>query len=148
MAIYARLRQEHSHFKQMLGDMQKSGSDKETRQRMLEQVKRELQLHMKFEEETFYPELRKDKAAGSQVDEAYQEHKEVARLIDQAIRMDASQPDWVARIKEIQRMLVDHVEEEEDRLFKVGHKVIGEDRANEMLRQYEAMRFAEMRKSA
>ena len=109
------LRTDHAAVKRLFTELhQAPRGDAERRQKLLDTIADELEIHTKIEEELFYPALRK--VSGS-VDEAETEHREVSSLIGDVEGRDPASDEFVVKLRELQRKVEHHVAEEEGGMF-------------------------------
>lgn len=77
----------------------------------------ELRVHMRIEEEIFYPASREFVDDEGMVNEAEVEHAAAKDLMDQLDGMEPSDPYFDAKVKVLSEMIDHHVEEEETEYF-------------------------------
>jgi hemerythrin superfamily protein len=99
----------------------------------MEEITRDLALHMKIEEEMFYPAVRElsTKKAEEMVLEAYEEHNVVKLVLATLPKVDPEDERFEAKMTVLQELVKHHVEEEEEEMFKLAHK-LEEDRLEEL----------------
>lgn len=76
MNIYNYLKKDHKKVKQLMEDLLASKSEKE-RAALFEEIKYELLLHAKTEEDTFYKALEDKEPTQERIEEGEEEHKEI-----------------------------------------------------------------------
>jgi len=97
---------------------------KSQRKKLLGNLKEELQLHEKIEEEEVYPVLEKKKNLKDITLEAYQEHHIVDVLLDELESLDFKDENWKAKLTVLQENLQHHIEEEEKEIFPEAEKTL------------------------
>jgi hemerythrin superfamily protein len=111
-----------------LGDRSRS-----EKQRVVDQVSRELEIHAKIEEEIFYPAcLEGEKDAQKIVHESFEEHKIVKTLIAELGRMSPSDEQFDAKATVLKENVEHHAKEEEDDLFPKAEDILGDDGLREL----------------
>jgi len=102
------------------------------REGLFAQLKYELETHATVEEKLFYPRLEKIKEVHDLVRESYQEHALVKQLLSELANMPMEDPDWNAKLSVLKENVQQHVEEEENELFKLARKELGEAQLEEL----------------
>jgi hemerythrin superfamily protein len=117
-------RQVESLFKKLL-----KVEETEERQTLVEEIRRALALHMRIEEEVFYPAVRQveTKKAEETVLEAYEEHHVAKLAMEELPRVDPSDERFHAKVTVLQELIQHHVEEEEKEMFKLAKKLGAEE---------------------
>jgi iron-sulfur cluster repair protein YtfE (RIC family) len=140
--IYDLLQKDHREVAQILQKLQKAGKD--SRGKLLEQLKRELDFHMKFEEELVYPEVRAATGLDEDVEDGVDEHRE-ARAFLEALIDGASSEEWTQTLASLTRAIEHHVEQEEGELFPAARKNVPESIADDLGEQYEAFKRGDVK---
>jgi hemerythrin-like domain-containing protein len=107
---------------------------------MFNQLKQALTLHTQEEEQVFYPALREHNETRQMIEEAYEEHKNVDRMLAQMSGMDPNNSDFMDMLGELKENIQHHVEEEETEMFPKAEKILGQSRLQEMGRQMRQMK--------
>lgn len=137
------LKEDHDKVKQLLARLgSTSARGTKTRERLAEQIHRELELHTAIEEEIVYPALREaaDDTEGEEMHfEFVEEHflsgqVEVPRLLD----TDAATDEFTAKCSVLTELVTHHIDEEETRMFPRARKLCDAETLNELGRQVEA----------
>jgi hemerythrin HHE cation binding domain-containing protein len=92
---------------------------------LLEELATNLELHMRLEEEFFYPAIQELSARGAEdmAMEAFEEHGVVKLVLKQLPRVDPSDERFHAKMTVLQELVEHHVEEEEKEMFKQAGKL-------------------------
>src|SRR4051812_9728925 len=93
MNVLKLLKKDHSAVRSLFNKFERTGkSSHERRAQIFEQVRRDLQLHTRAEEEIFYAALKALNGTESRkiISEALHEHKQVDELLTQLSRLKAS----------------------------------------------------------
>lgn len=138
MLIYDRLKQEHQTFKKMIGQLKETkDGDANARESTFAEMKQNIEAHTLFENEVFYPAVKRNTDARKLIEEAIEEHDRVSSMLEDLDESPKGSPDWLPKLKELEKMLVHHIREEESEIFKLGQAVIDAKRAEEMTREYD-----------
>jgi hemerythrin superfamily protein len=89
-----------------------------------------LEVHAKLEEEIFYPAMRT--VDPDLVQESYEEHGEMKRLIGELSRMEPADREYDLTVMSLMREVLRHVADEETKLFPDAERVLGEERLAEL----------------
>jgi rubrerythrin len=103
------------------------GSDE--RRSLLDEIEQKLDLHMRIEEEIFYPAVKglETKKAEETINEAYEEHAVVKLALAQLPQVDPEDERFEAKMTVLSEMIQHHVEEEEKEMFKIAQKLGDEE---------------------
>ena len=105
------------------------------RSQLLEQIAREIQVHSAIEEELFYPAFKQVVGEGDKEAlyfEALEEHRAVGDLVlPDLMATDPGTDRFSGRAKVLKEMIEHHAREEENDMFPVAEKLLG----NELLDQ-------------
>jgi hemerythrin superfamily protein len=132
------LKQDHKKVKRLLNEFEDAESDQ--RVELLNQIEFEIKVHMKIEEEIFYPAFKE--AVRSEDDkqkffEALEEHHITSVVMREIESADPESEQFEAKGKVLKDLIEHHVEEEEGEMFPKAKKAIG---AAELRRLGEAMK--------
>lgn len=142
--IYEMLQQDHEKVKNALSRILETteGAEK-TRAQLFEQVKKDLEIHTRFEEEVFYPTFREekpDKEAKAEVEDALNEHDEAKKMLSKISSIDPTSPDFAKQIETLKQALEHHISDEEDEMFPQARKTVSDEEAVAMADRYQAMK--------
>ena len=139
--IYSTLKQEHKEVKKMFKQILEPKKPSST---IFNQIMDALRPHMEVEEKYLYPAIKKgDDPKGENaflINEAFEEHKWAKLLAAEISKMDEDDEMWLPKVEVLSDMLDHHIEEEEGEVFKAAKKVLGKDKEEEILSQYERMK--------
>lgn len=121
------LRADHEKVRQLLAEL-KSAAQPAQRQSLLAEVKQELKVHTKIEEEIFYPAFRA--AAQTRKDqqlfhEATAEHHAADLMLREVESADDTTAEFPGRAKVLREVVEHHAEEEETDMFPRARELIG-----------------------
>ncbi|MCE3255772.1 MAG: Hemerythrin cation binding domain protein [Rickettsiaceae bacterium] len=131
MDIYSYLKKDHKKVKELLEDILSAKSTKE-RKVLFDEMKYELLLHAKTEEDSFYKELENKKPAAERVEEAEEEHKEIEQYLKKLSELEFDSREWVEQFGEFKHNVTHHVKEEEEAVFDKAKKVLSDKKAKEL----------------
>lgn len=118
------LKKQHRQVESLFKQIEKSKTA-EGRRQLMEQVARDLELHMKIEEEIFYPAVRElgSRKVEELVMESYEEHGVVKLVLEQLPQVDPEDERFEAKMTVLSELIGHHVEEEEKEMFKLAGKI-------------------------
>src|SRR5581483_8983191 len=112
------LKMDHEKVRKLFREWGAAGDRMSEKSDTARQALTELEIHSKLEEEIFYPAVQK---AGGElkeaVDEGYEEHRQVDRLIEELKAMDPSSDLFVERFQSLIGAVEHHVAEEEGEML-------------------------------
>ena len=114
-----------------------------TREELFTQLKTELDVHAKVEEEIFYPAIREAQETHDITLEAYEEHAVVKRLLAELDKLSKDDETWGAKLTVLRENVEHHVEEEEGEMFSGAKKVLGSEQIEELGARMEAAKKEE-----
>ena len=97
------------------------------REELFTQLKSELEIHTRIEEEILYPTLEEYEETRAISLEAYEEHAVVKQLLKELSSQPKDDEQWTAKFTVLKENIEHHVEEEEGEMFKKARKVLSED---------------------
>lgn len=118
MDIYDYIKMDHEKVNKLF----KQFSSVESHQRKIEiaaMIARELLVHAKSEQDTFYKALEAD-AASKEIQHARKEHKDIEDKIHAILEPAKVTRQWLEEVKALQDLVEHHVKEEEGTLFDEG----------------------------
>jgi len=101
-----------------------ASTDPESRHRLLEQAGDSLMLHMRIEEEIFYPEAKRHASEQTFVDHAKDEHHEAKGLLADLLVMNPGHADFDQKLRALSTSIKQHVSAEEGELFPAVRRVM------------------------
>src|SRR5262245_26761753 len=102
MNVLKILKRDHSTVKSLFNKYSRTGrSSHEKRVELFEQIRRELQIHSRAEEEIFYPAIKALNGPDSRklVSEALKQHKDIDELLTQISRLKPTDKNFDERIE-------------------------------------------------
>lgn len=136
--IYTKLSSDHREVENMMNRLADTGAaDPSLRVQLFPTLMKELLLHSKAEEATFYQALRQNDKARDKVQHAKKEHDEVEALLKELDRMDKATADWGHKFLKLQSSVAHHVREEEGEIYRKAREVLSEPQARELATAFE-----------
>ena len=127
------LKQDHDKVKQMMSELEHTGDEqREKREEIFAQLKRELTIHEILEEEIVYPTFEKQTKLKEVVLEGYQEHHVVDLVLGEMMEIDADDENWSAKLSVAKENVEHHIEEEEGQMFKIARGIFDEQQLAKM----------------
>ena len=109
--------------------------------RLAEKIFEELEVHTKIEEELVYPAVTKlADEIHELVTEGLEEHHVVDELMAEAKGLSPSDEQWAAKMKVLIENVEHHAEEEEQEMFPMVRKAMGDDARADLGQRLEAMK--------
>ena len=122
------LKADHDKVKKMLTEGEETTERaQKTRSELFENLKGELMIHERIEEEIFYPALKSHPKAKDLVLEGYEEHHVVDEIMGELEATDVTDETWGAKFKVMKESIEHHIEEEEGEMFKQARSVFDAD---------------------
>jgi hemerythrin-like domain-containing protein len=100
----------------------------------MQEIIKALEHHTEIEETIFYPAVREigTKKADEMVGEAYEEHHVVKLVLAELPQVDPDAENFEAKMTVLKELIEHHVEEEEDEMFPMAEKRLGDERNSEL----------------
>jgi hemerythrin superfamily protein len=133
MKATALLKRQHREVEKLFSTALKSENAKTRRQTMTEIV-RALEHHTEIEEKIFYPAVREigTKKTEEMIGEAYEEHHVVKLVLAELPDLDPTGENFEAKITVLKELVQHHVEEEEEEMFPLADRRLGDERSSEL----------------
>ena len=137
MDIFELLKRDHENVLGLFDDLEqmqsKAGKKKDTRQdKLFNQLRQELEVHMDGEEELVYPHLQEEEELHPMVLEAIEEHHVARMLLSELAGMPAKDEQWFAKLAVLRENIEHHVDVEEGELFTSAQELLDNSRRKEM----------------
>lgn len=142
MDIYNYLKKDHRLVAEMMEQVVES-KDAAERLTLLDNIKLELTLHAKTEEETFYKAVEKAsraKPVHEVMEEAHHEHDEIETYLEKLSTLDVNDELWIETFGEFKHAVSHHVEEEEERIFEKAKKYLSGDDAKKLAQEMDMLK--------
>ena len=130
------LTQDHKKVRQLLSELADTTTDETSeRERLVEQIANEVNIHAQIEEEIFYPAFKK--AAEESEDEkmfyeAAEEHHVVEMVLPELVQTDPGTEEFSAKAKVLKELIEHHADEEENEMFKRARSLMDDDELEDL----------------
>jgi iron-sulfur cluster repair protein YtfE (RIC family) len=118
--LYEMLEHDHEEVKNLFNEAIKNEDTSK-----YNEIKQELEVHMKGEEEYYYPKARK--ADEKLVEHGIEEHEEAKDLIKDINRLGENDTQFMPKLKELKDAVEHHIDEEEKKLFPKSKEVLADN---------------------
>lgn len=138
------LKKDHSTVQSLFGKFDRTGkTSHEKKNELFIQIRREIQIHSRAEEEIFYPALKalNDDGRGL-VLEALKEHRAIDELLTQVSRLKPTEKNFDEKAETLIENVGHHVEEEEGEIFRFAEENCSEEELANLGRQIEERKRA------
>ena len=122
MNIYNYLKKDHQKVSDIF-DQILSTKSMSKREALFNEVKKELLLHFKTEEATFYSALKGHEETKEILHYAKNEHKEIEEYLEKLSTSSLDREEWIELFGEFKHSVLHHVKEEEEDIFKKAKKI-------------------------
>ena len=131
------LKKDHDSVRTLFSRFERtSKTDLERRNDLLAQIRREIQIHSRAEEEIFYPALKALNGEGRQlVSQALNDHKDINDLLMQISRLKLTAKNFDDRFEALFEIVDQHVEEEEGEIFRFAEENCSQQQLEDLGRQ-------------
>lgn len=144
MDIFSIIKEDHEKvsdiFRQLKGAKDTAGS----REQLFAQLKEELELHSRAEEQVFYPALEEVEETRDLALDAREDHQLVSELLEELATTSKEGEEWAERLQVLEESVEDHVEEEESDIFEAARQLFSGDRAREIGQRFQAAKQQQM----
>jgi hemerythrin superfamily protein len=121
MKATALLKKDHALVKALFRRfMQSTPRAIKTRERLIAQIRSELEIHAQIEEEIFYPAVRRLERGQQLIAEAELEHEKVKRILAEIAGIAITAPALQDRVQALKSAVLAHATEEEKEVFAVA----------------------------
>lgn len=139
MDVYEKLAQDHQKTRETIAELKQAGEGSaKARDVLFQRLRADLEAHVAFEEEVFYPAVAEDDDSKDEVEEAIAEHDEATALLEELAALDKGSEEFALRLDELEQALDHHISEEEGEVFQAARESISAERAVEMARRHDA----------
>lgn len=124
------LKSDHQKVKSLFHEFRGLDEDEnQEKDRLFEEIRRELTVHSKVEEEIFYPAVKSlpEDEAKDRVLEAGEEHAIVKTLLEQLGNLEAGNDVFDAKMKVMMEAVEHHADEEESEMFREARKGLDDE---------------------
>jgi hemerythrin superfamily protein len=126
----ALIKADHRKVERLFREYEEAGDRAyKTKQQLVEQITRELEVHTTIEEETYYPavEAKAKKDGKELVDEAVEEHHVVKLLLGELGALSPEDDAYDAKVTVLMENVRHHVEEDESEMLRQSEELLGKE---------------------
>jgi hemerythrin superfamily protein len=135
--VFAHLMEEHGKMDALLKRVSAS-SDRAVRETLYPEIRKQLLAHEQGEVRAVYPALAEYQDTSAIASAHSRNATELEAAIADVDALPYSDVGWSPAFERLVKMVEDHVEEEETTYFPKAQEVLGDERAKELLTQFEA----------
>src|SRR5919107_940534 len=106
-----------------------SGNAVKTRERLFSELKEELELQMKLEEQHLFPVLRKHKETKNLVSDALNDNKETRKALTELERTPKESEEFTSKVAELRKAFQQHVRDERKEFLPAVLKALDDEEA-------------------
>src|SRR3954462_11931548 len=114
-----------------------SGNAVKTRERLFSELKEELELQMKLEEQHLFPVLRKHKETKNLVSDALNDNKETRKALTELERTPKESEEFASKVAELRKAFQQHVRDERKELLPAVLKALDDEEAGAIVEKIE-----------
>ncbi|MFP5503753.1 MAG: hemerythrin domain-containing protein [Candidatus Sericytochromatia bacterium] len=130
------LKQQHREVEQLFEQCKSLGERAfKSREDLVRQICEKLTIHTQIEHDVFYPAVMRVQEGKSEVLEGLEEHHLVKILLKQLAEMEASDETYMAKLTVLEELVQHHVEEEEEKMFKLAKQSLDQERLQSLGRE-------------
>jgi len=130
------LMQDHKKVRQLLTELEGTTTrNVRDRQRLVQEISTEVNVHARIEEEIFYPAFKEAAKKTEDTDmfyEAAEEHHVVEMVLPELEVADPASDEFTAKAKVLKELIEHHAGEEEKEMFKRAKALMDEDELEEL----------------
>jgi hemerythrin-like domain-containing protein len=130
------LKSDHATLKRLLRELNATTERAvKERERLVNEIEREVKIHAQIEEEVFYPAFL-TKAEGTDAEDLFYEAAEEHHVVDMVLpALKAANPkshEYSAKAKVLKELIEHHIKEEEDEMFTKARKLFSDVQLREL----------------
>jgi len=114
-----------------------SGNAVKTRERLFSELKEELELQMKLEEQHLFPVLRKHKETKNLVSDALNDNKETRKALTELERTPKESEEFASKVAELRKAFQQHVRDERKEFLPAVLKALDDEEAGAIVEKIE-----------
>jgi len=137
MNIFEALKKDHEKQRALLNTLTSTSGSSDLRDETFIELKTQLEEHAKYEERNFYKPLLDHDVSQEMTRHSIAEHKEIDDLVEDLEKLETSAPTWLRKAKELEHLVLHHLEEEEREVFQLAGKALNEKQKTSLAKEYE-----------
>ncbi len=120
------LKEDHRRVRELFSEVGPI-EDPTERKKIFEEIHQELDLHSFVEETIFYPMFTDNEELVDLIEDAYDDHQEIADLLDEMETLPPGDLDWANCLDELIENVNDHISREERELFSAAERILSSE---------------------
>ena len=144
MDILARIERDHETQRTLMAAIEKTEGDTTERRETFKTFAAEFRAHAAAEEHAYYAELMKVQESTDQSRHSVQEHAEALEILETLEQLDMSAPEWLKKFKTLSHDNEHHMNEEEDEVFPLSKKALGQKELDRLGGVFDERKNAEL----
>jgi iron-sulfur cluster repair protein YtfE (RIC family) len=141
MTVFTILKQDHKKVAALFKEIKSTTSHgRKTRADLFDQIKFDLDVHTKVEEDILYPICKDFSQTHKLALEAYEEHHIAKVLLKELATMDKDTEEWMAKLITLEENIAHHIKEEEKELFPKTEDKLNKDQIQALTDQIKEMK--------
>src|SRR5215207_7618555 len=120
-----------------------SGNAVKTREKLFADLKAELELQIKLEEQHLFPVLKKRKETKNLVSDALNDNKQTRKLLTELERTPKESEEFASKVAELRKAFQQHVRDERKELLPAVLKALDDEEAEAIVEKIEGAKRAE-----
>lgn len=139
MNIFEELRKDHETQRDLIARLVETSGDSDERDKVFEELTKELHAHAAAEERYFYAPLMESDLTQDQARHSVAEHKELDDFVESLEDYDRTAPAWLQTARDLEHRLTHHLDEEEHEVFQQAGKALTEAQKADLASSYRSM---------
>lgn len=141
--VFGRLVEDHDRHRALLAMIEETQGASEQRQKLFEELVRELKAHAAAEEQALWSSVLRDPQTTDFARHAIAEHKEIDDMLADLAARDMSSPGWLRRFAGLKAEYLHHIREEEQEQFVAAEEQLSDSDLRHMRSVFERRKTAE-----
>ncbi|MBB3889327.1 aminopeptidase N [Phenylobacterium haematophilum] len=141
--VFGRLVEDHDRHRALLAMIEETQGASEQRQKLFEELVRELKAHAAAEEQALWSSVLRDPQTTDFARHAIAEHKEIDDMLADLAARDMSSPGWLRRFAGLKAEYLHHIREEEQEQFVAAEEQLSDSDLRHMRSVFERRKKAE-----
>jgi hemerythrin superfamily protein len=141
------LKEDHQKVKELF-ERAEATEDQKEKNKIFEEISRELETHTRIEETIFYPAMQEHEELKDMVLESIEEHRQIKTLLKEIDNLKADSEKFEPKLKVLMENVEHHAEEEEEaKMFPKVEEICDAGELEELGQQLEAAKSGRRRKA-
>ncbi len=136
-AIFDRLKKDHDKHRDLLDRIANTSGDSDERNRLFEELTKELKSHAAAEEQAVYSTMLRKPPTTDDTRHSVAEHQEIDEMLNDLAATDMSSSAWLQKFKDFDHRYRHHIEEEEEDHFPDFAEYLDDEDTQHMRKVFE-----------